>query len=108
ERVESLVDSYANIVCDDDDEEPDDPPDDDEEVERPASVDPNDILGPNSFGPEQWTTASQPLNYTIRFENDPVFATAPAQVVRITQTLDSDLDFRTFRVGDFAIGTHFV
>ncbi len=84
------------------------PLDDCDDIDRPVSRDPNDILGPNGFGPERWITASQPLSYTIRFENDPIFATAPAQVVRITQTLDSDLDFRTFRVGDFAIGTHFV
>jgi len=44
-------------------------------------------------------------DYTIRFENDPVLATAPAQVVRLTQTLDSDLDARTFRVGDFGFGS---
>ena len=86
--------------CDDDD-------DDEEEIERPASVDPNDILGPDGFGPERWAVANEPLGYTIRFENDPIFATAPAQVVRITQQLDSDLDFRTFRVGNFAIGSNF-
>ena len=73
-----------------------------------ASFDPNDILGPNGFGEEQWLNADTPLNYTIRFENDPVFATAPAQVVRITQQLDSDLDFRTFRVDDFGFGELFV
>ncbi|MUG93294.1 hypothetical protein F7734_12990 [Scytonema sp. UIC 10036] len=72
-----------------------------------VSRDPNDILGPQGFGAEHWVT-SDPLNYTIRFENDPVFATAPAQVVRITQQLDSDLDFRTFRVGDFGFGDTFI
>ncbi|MUH00351.1 hypothetical protein F7734_52020 [Scytonema sp. UIC 10036] len=72
-----------------------------------VSRDPNDILGPQGFGAEHWVT-SDPLNYTIRFENDPIFATAPAQVVRITQQLDSDLDFRTFRVGDFGFGDTFI
>lgn len=69
-----------------------------------ASLDPNDIVGPIGFGPENWTVAQQPLNYTIRFENDPVLATAPAQSVTITQTLDSDLDPRSFRLGDFGFG----
>lgn len=74
---------------------------------RPAVVtpkDPNDILGPIGFGPENWVPASQPLDYTIRFENDPAVATAPAQQVRITEKLDPSLDFRTFRVGDFGFG----
>lgn len=72
------------------------------------SFDPNDILGPQGFGAEHWLTDDSPLSYTIRFENDPVLATAPAQTVRITQKLNSDLDFRTFRVGDFGFGDTFV
>ncbi len=82
--------------------------DDSEDIQRPVSRDPNDILGPEGFGEENWIAASSPLSYTIRFENDPIFATAPAQVVRITQQLDLDLDFRTFRVGDFGFGDVFV
>ncbi|MEZ6062667.1 MAG: CARDB domain-containing protein [Planctomycetaceae bacterium] len=86
----------------------DDPPDDCDDTDAPVSRDPNDILGPDGFGPEQWIPASQPIEYTIRFENDAALATAPAQVVRITQTLDSDLDPRTYRVGDFGLGDLFV
>ncbi|MBE9168127.1 tandem-95 repeat protein [Pleurocapsales cyanobacterium LEGE 06147] len=73
-----------------------------------VSRDPNDILGPQGFGEQQWLSANSPLNYTIRFENDPQLATAPAQVVKITQKLDSDLDFRTFRLGDFGFGDTFI
>ena len=94
--------TIPGLDCDEPDE-PDDP-DDDDDINRPTSVDPNDILGPDGFGEAQWITASETLDYTIRFENDPIFATAPAQVVRITQTLDPDLDPRTFRVGDFGFG----
>ena len=83
---------------------PDDDNDDSGDTNAVGSVDPNDILGPNGFGVQNFIAADQPLNYTIRFENDPVFATAPAQVVTVRQTLDSNLDYRTFRVGDFAIG----
>ncbi|HET6424327.1 MAG TPA: cadherin domain-containing protein [Planctomycetaceae bacterium] len=77
---------------------------DKDDVDIVASVDPNDILGPNGFGPEHWIAATQPLDYTIRFENDPVFASAPAREIRITQTLDSDLDLSTFRLGNFGLG----
>ncbi|WP_197480191.1 CARDB domain-containing protein, partial [Anabaena sp. 4-3] len=67
------------------------------------AIDPNDIIGPAGFGEEKWITASSTLAYTIRFENL-ASATAPAQQVVITQQLDSDLDFRTYRVGDFGWG----
>ncbi len=63
-------------------------------------IDPNDILGPEGFGPERWIPSSQAIPYTIRFENAPI-ATAPAQVVRITQTLDPDLNPNSFRIGSF-------
>jgi len=71
-----------------------------------ASGDPNDILGPAGYGPQKFVPASIPLDYTIRFENMAT-ATAPAQVVKITQTLDSDLDPRTFRLGDFGFSGEF-
>jgi hypothetical protein len=61
-----------------------------------------------SSGIEELVSASSPLSYNIHFENDPKVASAPAQHVRITQKLDSDLDFRTFRVGDFGFGDVFI
>jgi hypothetical protein len=84
-------------------------PDDDSPVlQQPVRTgggfDPNDILGPEGFGEQRFVPASEPLDYRIRFENDPVLATAPAQLVQITQTLDSDLDPRSFRLGDFGFG----
>ena len=42
--------------------------------------------------------------YLIRFENDPDIATAPAQVVTITHSLDSDLNPASFRLGPFGFG----
>jgi hypothetical protein len=65
------------------------------------SKDPNDILGPEGYGDARWVSAGRPLGYTIRFENDPKLATAPAQRVRVTHPLDEDLDERTFRLGSF-------
>lgn len=66
--------------------------------------DPNDIIGPDGYGPQQWVSASSPLDYTIQFQNDPSRATAPAQQVNITLDLNSNFDARTFRLGDFAFG----
>ena len=43
------------------------------------------------------------MNYKIRFENL-INGTAPAQRVFITSDLDSDLDYRTFRLGPFGFG----
>ena len=68
-----------------------------------APIDPNDIVGPSGFGAEKWVTATETLPYTIRFENRAT-ATAPAQQVTITHPLDADLDWRTFRLGNFGWG----
>ena len=68
------------------------------------AVDPNDIVGPSAFGSEQWVSAEDTLRYTIRFENDPKKADLPAQIVRITQQLDPNLDFKSFRLGDIGFG----
>ena len=66
-----------------------------------GAVDPNEILGPGGFGPQQFLAPSTaPLPYTIYYENLES-ATAPAQEVFITQQLDTDLDFNTFELGDF-------
>ncbi|MBE9160631.1 putative Ig domain-containing protein [Nodosilinea sp. LEGE 06152] len=70
-------------------------------IVRPS--DPNDIVGPAGFGEEKWISSSALLPYTIRFENRPT-ATAPAQQVTITHPLDPDLDWRTFRLGNFGWG----
>ena len=41
--------------------------------------------------------------YVRRFENDEN-ATAPAQRVHITHDIDTDLDFRSFKLGSFGFG----
>ena len=69
-----------------------------------GSYDPNDIIGPSSVGDQRWVRDDVTYDYTIRFENDPEEATASAATVTITQTLDDDLDFSTFRLGDIAFG----
>ena len=61
------------------------------------------MLGPPGYGDARFISINTPLNYKIRFENDPN-ATAPAQHVIILHTLDQDLDLRTFRVTAFGFG----
>jgi RHS repeat-associated protein len=63
-------------------------------------VDPNEIVGPAAFGLENFISSSKPLAYTIDFENAST-ASAPAQNVTITEQLDSNLDWRTFRLTGF-------
>ncbi len=86
-----------------------------------TSTDPNNIIGPAGFNADVVVDApapgqmrfdgfvgtDAPFNYTIQFENKPT-ASAPAQVVKVTHTLDGDLDFSTFRFqnvgwGDFKV-----
>ncbi len=62
--------------------------------------DPNDILGPANYGDEQYISASAPLTYTINFENAST-ASAPAQNVTVTQQLDPNLNWNTFRLTGF-------
>ena len=92
--------------CDDDDDDDDD----DDEPYDPEPVvprDPNDILGPEGFGDERWIPATDTFAYKIRFENASD-AAAPAQEVIVTQQLDADLDWRSFRVDDFGFGDQIV
>ena len=65
--------------------------------------DPNDLFGPGGFGSVHFVSPDQLLAYTIDFENDPD-ASAPAQIVTITQHLDSNLDLTTFSLGSFGFG----
>lgn len=65
--------------------------------------DPNDIIGPVGFGTQGFIQPAGEFPYTIHFENKPT-ATAPAQVVTITQQLDADLNWDTFQLKSFGFG----
>ena len=73
-------------------------------VRAVSSMDPNEMIGPSGFG-EDHNVRLQDFNYTILFENKAT-ATAPAQEVVITDTLDrnvyelSSISFRNFSIGD--------
>jgi RHS repeat-associated protein len=68
-----------------------------------GSLDPNEIIGPAGYGNEGFVPADTVLPYTILFENLPT-ATAPAQEVFVTQTLDPSLDFNTLTIQQFGFG----
>jgi RHS repeat-associated protein len=85
-------------------------------TEQITPHDPNDIIGPSGPGADAIldnTTAATRFDgyvsgngssaYQINFENE-ANASAPAQVVVITDQLDSHLDWSTFELGDFSFG----
>jgi len=99
--IEDDVDVDIEVKdCDDDDD------DDDDDIDIPiiTSSDPNDIIGPEGVGKERWVSINQKLNYKIRFENDPDFATAPAQKVVVTTPIDPNANIFSFRLGRFGFG----
>lgn len=61
-----------------------------------ASLDPNDIIGPASFGPDGFIWAKEKFVFRIRFENMEN-ATAPAQVVKVNSAIDEKFDMRSIR-----------
>jgi RHS repeat-associated protein len=71
--------------------------------ENAGSDDPNDIIGPAGYGAQGFVPSGQSLPYTIQFTNDST-ASAPAQVVTVTESLSSSLDWTTFQLGSFGFG----
>jgi hypothetical protein len=68
------------------------------------SSDPNDKFGSLGAGEGHYLSPSEPLRYTIQFENKPE-ATAPAQEVVITDQLDKEkMDLSTFTLGPISFG----
>ena len=63
-------------------------------------IDPNSIYGPVGVGAQGFIPTTVPLPYAITFDNKAT-ANAPAQVVTVTQQLDSNLDWSTFQLNDF-------
>ena len=68
--------------------------------------DPNAMIGPSGYGPSNFVSGSAQTRfpYQIDFENSPT-ATAPAQQVTITDTLDPNLDLSTFQLTGSASAT---
>ena len=72
-----------------------------------CSVDPNEIKGPEGYDEElHYVAATEKMNYTIGFENDPDFATAPATRVTVVYPVPEGQDIRSMRLSDFGFGDH--
>ncbi len=64
--------------------------------------DPNNLVGPAGFGPQGFIQP-ETMPFEVDFENEPT-ATAAAQVVTATMTLDPNLDSSTFQFTGFGFG----
>jgi hypothetical protein len=69
-----------------------------------TSHDPNEIIGPSGYGSAAYVPSAEPLPYEIDFTNEST-ATAPAQIVTITEQLSSALDWTTFQLGNIGFGS---
>ena len=68
-----------------------------------SAFDPNDLAGPAGFGGLNYVAANQSLPYRVDFENAST-ATAPAQVVTVTNQLPSTVDWATFQLTEVGWG----
>jgi hypothetical protein len=68
--------------------------------------DPNEIRGPWGYGDEQFIAQSERVNYTILFENEPEFATSPAQGVRIEVPISENANPLSVRLGSFGFADY--
>ena len=73
----------------------------------PKPRDPNKKVGPKGVGSRGYVIAGSLMPYRVEFENDPN-ATAPAQIVEITDPLDSNLDWATFELTEIGFGDHLI
>ena len=65
--------------------------------------DPNQKSGPAGYGDEGLISANSTFHYKVEFENDET-ATAPAQIVTVSDPIDSDLDWITFSLAEIGFG----
>jgi RHS repeat-associated protein len=65
--------------------------------------DPNAMYGPAGVGPENVVGPDDVLPYRVDFENSPT-ATAPVQVVTVTNKLDPNFDWTTFALTQVGFG----
>lgn len=72
----------------------------------PNSYDPNEISGPTGYDTLRWVAKKDRMGFKVLFENDPVFATAPAQIVRITVPIHPSFNMNSLRLGSFGFGPY--
>lgn len=74
-------------------------------VEGP--IDPNDLIPPAAVGDKGWVRRDDNvLPFQLLFENLPA-ATLPAQRVVVTVPLGANVDYSSFRLGDFGFGNSY-
>jgi RHS repeat-associated protein len=113
-KVQNLFNPGYNICVEDDKKEggeenygpPPPPPDLDAEIPIIAAFDPNEIIGPAGYDAEKkWVSVNAVLPYKVLFENDPDFATAPAQKAIIYLPIPAKLNPASLRLGNFGFGS---
>ncbi len=62
------------------------------------------MLGPQGYLDKRWIAAKDRLSFRIRFENNPQFATAPAQNIFIRQAIDPRININSLRLSSFGFG----
>jgi RHS repeat-associated protein len=74
---------------------------------KPHSSDPNEKTGPGGFGPEAFIRGDTVLPYRIEFENE-AKATAPAQLVIVTDPLNASIDWSTLQFIEVGFGGNII
>ncbi|MCB1763276.1 MAG: choice-of-anchor J domain-containing protein, partial [Gammaproteobacteria bacterium] len=69
--------------------------------------DPNELVGPVGYGTQHLVAIDVTLPYRISFENESD-ATAPAQIVTLSNPLSAEFDWSTFELSEIAFGDHFI
>jgi hypothetical protein len=92
-------DCKVEVEIDEDADDGDEDDSSDSTTTGGGSEDPNDKTGPAGVTAARWVLNSQPLTYTVSFENEPT-ATLPAQQVVVTDKLDpTKVDLTTLSLG---------
>ena len=73
-----------------------------------GSFDPNDKTGTAGAGDAHYVLPGALMPFSIYYENDPEFASAAAQIVRVEDQLDAGFDWSTFELGDINLFGDFV
>ena len=71
-----------------------------------SAGDPNGLTGPAGYGPQNYLTPGSLFSYRINFENASN-ASAPAQVVIVSDPLTNTLDWTTLQLTDVGFGDQF-
>jgi hypothetical protein len=72
-----------------------------------AAIDPNDKAGSQGVGTQQYVSGAIPLPYQVDFANLPT-ATAPAQAVTVSDSLNTNLDLTSLALGPIVFQNHVV